>query len=72
MPPVLNQAGIYSKSDYDALVASYEVARLAYNSHTRAPLNIRDRETIGNTTRYIQQPGTSTIHGGRVGDIKRA
>ncbi len=59
-------AGISSYQDLADLEARYTRSRRDFEreEQIKAPPT-RERETIGNTTRYYQVPGTGSIHGGR-------
>jgi hypothetical protein len=63
------QAGVFTPEDLqplkDAQRKAYAAQAMREKNEARPLPAIRERETIGNTTRYWQVPGTSTLHGGR-------
>lgn len=64
-------AGVFTLQDLDALEASWlrlDREQFKRDREDRKPLEVTRNgqgETLGNTTRYWQVPGTSTLHGGR-------
>lgn len=58
------QAGIYTPQDMVQVEKQYQ-QMLKMRGITRLPQQLGPRETLSNTTRFRQAPGTSAIYGGR-------
>jgi hypothetical protein len=56
-------AGVYTRSDLKVLETT-QLRAIGASGQDRVKTK-RALETIYNTTRFSQKPGTSTIHGGR-------
>jgi hypothetical protein len=63
------KAGVFCQEDLDYLEACQNRCKAAQEARLDADaypdIDPTPRETLSNTTRYYQIPGTSTIYGGR-------